>query len=209
MHADPDTLIAAVAAMIGGLLGFAALLLAGVALVHVLRLPQDLPDGPRFEPPAPPLRAQGERSSALLAAARQAGIAALYARARALELAARECQALAVGPAAAPAAVPGSAAPASNTVAAQCEGAVAASATAGEALRAFDQRLRAAPGADAGTVALAAVLAAQEPVVAGALAAARRLAASGGAAPAPRRRWLLLVAVLVLWLAALTALLWR
>jgi hypothetical protein len=207
MHAEPETLIAVVIAMIGGLLGFATLLLAGVALVRALRLPQDLPDGPRFEPPPPPLQEHGERSLAVQAAQRQAALAVLYARARDLELGAHECQALQGQLGAAPAA-PADAGAAAELIG-QLQAASAASAAAAAALRAFDARLRAAPGADAGNAALSAELALGEPVVQGALVAARRLAASAPAQPQRRRLLLLLVAFLLLWLAALAAMLWR
>lgn len=204
MVADPQTLIAVVVALVGGLLAFATLLLAGVALVHALRLPQDLPDGPRFEPPPPPLRPRGEAQGALLAAERQAAVAALYARARALELGERECQALA-GERRRTAA-PGGGGPAPDP---QLQAAAGACAAAQAALSSFDQRLRAAPGADAGDEALAAELAAAEPVVGDALAAARARAAAAPPAGRRRRRLLLLAAFLLLWLAALAVLLWR
>jgi hypothetical protein len=206
MQADPQTLIAVVVALVGGLLAFAILLLAGVALVHALRLPQDLPDGPRFEPPPPPLRARGEVQGARQAAQRQAAVAALYAHARDLDLQERECQALAAlaAPAGAPRPPPAVAVPA-----AQLQAAAEACAAAQGALRAFDQRLRGAPAADAGNDALAAELAACAPVVGEALAAARALAAAAPAAGPPRRRLLLLAAFLLLWLAALAVLLWR
>jgi hypothetical protein len=204
MHADPETLFAVVAAMVGGLMGFAVLLLAGVALVHALRLPQDLPDGPRFEPPPPPLQPRGERGLALKAAQRQAVVAALYARARELEHGGRECQALMGALATAPVQ-----AGASAGLAQRLQAATEACAAVATAMRAFDGSLRAAPLSDAGSEAFAAALAAREPEVQDALAAARKVAADP-AAPGPgRHRLLLLFAFLLLWLAALAALLWR
>ncbi len=203
MHADPEMLTAVVVALVGGLTVFAVLLLAGVALVRALGLPQELPDGPRFEPPPPPLRAHGERSGALQAAARQAAVTALYARARELEFQERECQALA-GPHSGREAEAGAA-----LLAPQLQAASAASAAAQAALLAFDRRQRAAPAADAGQGELAAALAQGEPVVQGALAAARALAPGGAPAGPSRRRLLLLSGFLLLWLAALAAVLWR
>jgi hypothetical protein len=52
---DPATL-ATIAAILGAMLVFAFTVLIGRSLVRVLRLPTDLPPGPRFAPPPPPAR---------------------------------------------------------------------------------------------------------------------------------------------------------
>jgi hypothetical protein len=203
MTTSPEMLIAVLAAMVAGLLGFSALLLLGGPLVRAMRLPPDLLDGPRFEPPPPPLRTTGERSAAGQAASRQAGLAALYARVRDLELAASECQALSRPPYAPPAHAGDASALADHVAAA-----LAASSAADAALRAWDERLRAAaPGAAEEAPAFSAALAAWEATVQGAVAPARRLVSP--LAQAPAWRLLLLVAVLVLWLVGLAAWLWR
>ena len=70
------------AAIIVALLVFAGLLLFGTGLVRWLRLPTDLPEGPRFEPPAP--TPVDDPAGAPERAAAQALVAARGTRARAL-----------------------------------------------------------------------------------------------------------------------------
>lgn len=54
----------AMGAVILGLLLFAGLLLTGLAIIRCLGLPQDLPEGPRFEPPPPDIREPTSRAAA-------------------------------------------------------------------------------------------------------------------------------------------------
>jgi hypothetical protein len=92
MPFDPALVNLVMAALVGGLVLFASLLLFGTRLVRWLKLPQDLPEGPRFEPPPPPAVARGDRARAAQTAAAQARLAALYADAHAVVRAAAACQ---------------------------------------------------------------------------------------------------------------------
>ena len=94
MPADQLNLFLTMAAMIGGLMIFALLLLVGVRIVRWLKLPQELPEGPRFEPPPPPTVAHGNRAQAAVMAASQAKLYALYAQAHQAVRAAFETQEL-------------------------------------------------------------------------------------------------------------------
>ncbi len=69
-------------AIVAALLVFAGMLLLGVAIVRWLRLPTDLPEGPRFEPPPPDL--VEDPAGAADRAADRAAWAALGNRARVL-----------------------------------------------------------------------------------------------------------------------------
>jgi len=69
-------------AIIAALLVFAGMLLLGVAIVRWLKLPTDLPEGPRFEPPPPDLIE--DPAGAAERAAERAAWAALGHRARVL-----------------------------------------------------------------------------------------------------------------------------
>lgn len=80
--------MAIVGGVIAGLLIFSAMLLGGLRLVRWLGLPQDVPEGAHYSPPAPPLRAAGNAAEAQAVAALQARRRALYARARAIRAAA-------------------------------------------------------------------------------------------------------------------------
>lgn len=92
MAPGPDLPLLSMCALIGGLLLFAALLLLGTVIVRWLKLPQDLPEGPRFEPPPPPTVPRGARARAAATAAEQARLRTLYAEAHAVAQAAAECQ---------------------------------------------------------------------------------------------------------------------
>lgn len=81
MPADPQLVFVAMAVVIGGLLLFVALLFAGLGVVRLLKLPQELPEGPRFEPPPPPARSGGDRVEARRVAERQARLRQVYAQA--------------------------------------------------------------------------------------------------------------------------------
>ena len=74
----------AMAGVVLALLVFAGLLLAGGVIVRWLGLATDLPDGPRFEPPAPPLVDHAAPEQAR-------SIAAVTHRRAALGSIAREC----------------------------------------------------------------------------------------------------------------------
>jgi hypothetical protein len=92
MPTDQLQLFLTMATMIGGLLLFALLLLVGVRMVRWLNLPQELPEGPRFEPPPPPTVAKGNRAQAAVVATTQATLSALYAQAHQAVRAAFETQ---------------------------------------------------------------------------------------------------------------------
>lgn len=66
---EPGLVLAAISAVVGALAVFAALLLAGVRIVSALRLPTELPEGPRFEPAPPPAHAPGDPAAARARAA--------------------------------------------------------------------------------------------------------------------------------------------
>jgi len=92
MPAGPELLPLSMAALVGGLMIFALLLLLGTAIVRWLKLPQDLPEGPRYEPPSPPSVPTGNRAAAAIAAAAQARLRTVYAQAHAVMMAAAQCQ---------------------------------------------------------------------------------------------------------------------
>ena len=205
MHADPVPMIATVAAMVGGLLVFALLLLAGGAVVRWLRLPQDLPDGPRFEPPPPALVQHPDRALAMACARRQSDAHALYARVKAATQTALECQLFAESLPA------GQMAP--EVAAALERGLAQARASYKAMLAALDDqsaRMRQAPASDAvvtGATELLALCAREQQVASDALAQMRSSASGMVAPPRGTSRWLVIAAViLVLWLVALLAL---
>jgi hypothetical protein len=210
MPNDPLVALYAVAAVIGGLLAFAALLLAGVGVVRRLALPQELPEGPRFEPPPPPLRARPDRAAAREAAVRQEALRALYARGLPILRSAQQCHEL-LGAAEGVAGVD----PAVKTTALaelqrSAATAAAAATAADQALRQLDQELRRVPGPDAAGLAAAATAASvcvdQQALAAqGALAAARAAAAALPDLQGRRRLWLMLglLAVMVAWVVAM------
>jgi hypothetical protein len=140
MPVDPQLLPLSMIAIVGGLMIFALLLLFGVKLIRWLKLPQDLPEGPRFEPPPPPSVLRGDRTAAAATAAVQARLQAIYAQAHAVVRAAAECQELhhfvrSAGPVEPFAAV--------APVTERCSAAAVTNATAMEqVLSAFDGRLR-------------------------------------------------------------------
>lgn len=208
MAPDPDLPLLSMSALIGGLMLFAALLLLGTAIVRWLKLPQELPEGPRFEPPPPPTVPRGDRATAALAAATQARLRAVYGEAYAVAQAAAECQGLhqqvssagAVEPYAAVAAITG---PCAAT-------ALASSKVVETSLDAFTARLhkeRAAVG-DVEIAAMHQLLAEHTLTVQGALTQVR-----SAIAPLPdggNRRLIILVVMLVvmiLWVVAMQVLL--
>jgi len=203
MPAGPDTLMLTMAALIGGLMIFAVLLLLGTRIVRWLDLPQDLPEGPRFEPPPPPSVAKGDRAAAAAVAVVQARLQAVYQEAHALIRAAAECQDLHQQVKSAGAVEPFAAV---APITERCSATAATSATAVEqALMAFDRRLRAdrAAAAEAEVEALRKNLAGHALTVQGALTQAR-----AAVAPLPdggNRRLLLLVGLLVVMIAWVVA----
>lgn len=92
MPVDPTPVMLAVAAVIAGLVVFAGLVLAGVAIVRRLGLPPGLPEGPNYEPPPPPVRDRPDRKAAQATAQAQARLQRLYDRARSAASASHECQ---------------------------------------------------------------------------------------------------------------------
>jgi hypothetical protein len=78
---DPALITLIMFSLVGGLLLFAGLLLSGVWLIRFLKLPTDLPEGPRFEAPPPPLMPRGDRVAAAPVAAQQQRFHALFATA--------------------------------------------------------------------------------------------------------------------------------
>ena len=140
MPVDPQLLPLSMIAIVGGLMIFAVLLLFGVKLIRWLKLPQDLPEGPRFEPPPPPSVLRGDRTAAAATAAVQVRLQAIYSQAHAVVRAAAECQELhllvrSAGPVEPFAAV--------APVTERCSAAAVTNATAMEnVLSDFDRRLR-------------------------------------------------------------------
>jgi hypothetical protein len=84
-----DGIVIVVCGVVGGLLAFSLTLLFGTWLVKRLALPQDLPEGARYSPPAPPIDYAPEPTRAKATAALQARRAALFARIHALPEGAR------------------------------------------------------------------------------------------------------------------------
>ena len=66
----PTDLMAPMGAVIAALVLFAGLLHLGLVIVRRLKLPQDLPEGPHYEPPPPPVSEVLDPASAQSAAAR-------------------------------------------------------------------------------------------------------------------------------------------
>jgi hypothetical protein len=73
---------AVMGAVAAALMVFGGALLAGSRLVRCLRLPQDLPDGPRFSPPPPPVLELPDRVRAAAVRATQELRQARFVRAR-------------------------------------------------------------------------------------------------------------------------------
>lgn len=71
---------AVMAAVFGGLVITFLSLLFGDAVVRILKLPRDLPDGPRFEPP-PPAAHAGDRAASQAIAEKQRRLQRIYAEA--------------------------------------------------------------------------------------------------------------------------------
>jgi hypothetical protein len=91
----PSDVIAAMTGVIGGAFLFALALLSGIRIVRVLRLPQDLPDAIRFEPPPPLLREVADRDQAIAAASKQDRLRRIYQDGRRAVLAAQRTHDLA------------------------------------------------------------------------------------------------------------------
>ena len=205
MPVDPQLLPLNMIAIVGGLMIFAVLLLFGVKLIRLLKLPQDLPEGPRFEPPPPPSVIRGDRTAAAATAAVQARLQAIYTQAHSVVRAAAECQELhgfvrSAGPLEPFAAV--------APVTERCSAAAVTNATAMEhVLAIFDRRLR----TDRAAVTVADIEAAARNIGSYAVNAQSALSAARAAiAPLPngganRRLYILLalLAVMIAWVFAM------
>lgn len=97
----PAELLAPMVAVLAALALFGTLLQVGLVIVRRLKLPQDLPEGPHFEPPPPPVSAVLEPTAARARAAVQARRRAIHARAHAAARAAAACAEAALIPLAA------------------------------------------------------------------------------------------------------------
>jgi len=176
--------------VVGAVAVFGGVLVAGVAIVKRLKLPVDLPDGPRFEPPPPPMVPSDTPVAAARAVAeRQARLGRIHADALACLRAAQQCHELI-------AALPAQRDAATAAVAARIE---RCAATAGEAAARAEARL-------AGGDVDAAEAAVRGDLVAANAALAEAEAASATLPNTQRRRlmlWILLGLVAVAWLAAL------
>jgi hypothetical protein len=202
MAPAPDLVLLSMAALIGGLVIFAGLLLLGTRIVRWLGLVperKDLPEGPRFEPPPPPPVARPDRAAAGVVAAAQARLRSLYAEAHAVVSAGLECQALHHQVVAA-----GQVSPFVEVVPVteRCSATAVASATAVEkALSSFDQRLR----TDRTAIGEAEITALRQEISAHALSAQGALTqARAAVAPLPdggNRRLIVLVVMLVVMIA--------
>lgn len=87
----PDELLVPMVGVVVALLLFGALLQWGVWIIRRLKLPNDLPEGPHFEPPPPAIRDAIGPDEARRIAAVQLQRRARFARARAAATAAMRC----------------------------------------------------------------------------------------------------------------------
>jgi hypothetical protein len=205
MPADPLQLFLTMFAMIGGLMIFALLLLAGVAIVRWLKLPQELPEGPRFEPPPPPTVAHGNRAQAAVVAASQATLRMLYDQAHQAARAAFETQELHQF---ANTAGTGEKVNAITAITSRC---AATALTAGtmveQTLTTFDQQVRTqrATLTDAGIVRVRAVIDSQLIIIQSALTEARSAVQPLGDGQGNRRLIILVVllVVMIAWVIAM------
>ena len=94
----PTDLMAPMGAVIAALMLFAGLLHLGLFIVRRLKLPQDLPEGPHYEPPPPPVSEVLDPAAARAVAALQARRRAVYERAHAAARAAADCAEAALVP---------------------------------------------------------------------------------------------------------------
>jgi hypothetical protein len=78
MGIPPAELLAAMGGIIGGLLVMVVCVLTGTRIVRWLKLPQELPEGPLFEPPPPPIRSKPDRKQAHEMAALQQRLRTIY-----------------------------------------------------------------------------------------------------------------------------------
>ncbi len=212
MASDP-LVVLVVAGVIGGLVAFAVLLLAGAGVVRWLRLPQELPEIPRFEPPPPPLRVHPDRAAARVAAARQAELRQIFARGLGICHAAQQCHEL-LGGVEALTGLDAALRDPALTELRRCSATSSAALTvADQSLRELDQTLRGAPATApaagaapvADIAAVAAVVDQQALAAQGALAAARAAVQALPDLTGRRRLWLMLalLAVMVAWVVAM------
>ncbi len=208
----------AVLSVIGGTMGFALLLLFGTWLVRRLKLPQDLPEALRFEPPPPAVRAHGDPVAARVTAERQARLRAVFARGLEVQRSAARCHELqiALDQAAAAASTGTDGEPLRLAAAAGVRAAATArtaSAAAEQVVRAADRRQRSEAGGldDAAILALDQALAAQAVTATGAQTEAEAAAHVLTDADGRRRIWvmLLILGALLAWVVAMQILLRR
>ena len=202
MPADPQLVFVAMAVVIGGLMLFVALLFGGLGVVRLLKLPQELPEGPRFEPPPPPARVGGDRVEAKRVAERQARLRQVYAQAHDVVRTSWSCRDL--RSTLVPVAGDERVRHASEVVTTASATARTASDAAEALLADCDKRLRAdhASVTDAEIAALSETLQSHAVTAQGALTVARQ-AAEGLAGDGGRRRILLMLAalaVMVVWI---------
>lgn len=218
MPPDPSIVMLAVMSAIGGTMVFALLLLFGTWLVRRLKLPQDLPEVLRFEPPPPPLRPTGEVATARVTAERQGRLRAAFARGLESQRSAMRCHELLIAleraVAAAPVGADGEPLRLAAASGARAAATARSAATAAEQLvREADQRLRAEASGfdDAAIVALDRALAAQSVTATGALTEAESAARLLTDADGRRRIWvmLLILGALLAWVIAMQVLLRR
>ena len=185
----PSELMAPMGAVVAALVLFAGLLHLGLSIVRRLKLPQDLPEGPHYEPPPPPVSEALTPAAARAVAAVQAQRRAMYARAHGAARAAADCAEASLIPLIATPGAPAPAAAQADLLRHAAEAKAAAEA-AEAAMRGSDLAQAAADTerhaavADAALVACAAVLAPFPE-------------------PGNRRMWIMLVAlgvVVVIWL---------
>jgi len=91
MPAVPFEPFIGMAAVVGALLAFAGLLQAGLFVVRWLKLPQDLPEGAYFSPPAPPIADRLTPAEAQTRALATAALRRLYVMAHLAQRAAVAC----------------------------------------------------------------------------------------------------------------------
>jgi len=91
----PTDLLVPMVGVVMALLLFAGLLQLGLVIVRALKLPNDLPEGPHFEPPPPAIQDVLSPVEAARIAAHQARLRHVYGRARSASQSAQVCAELA------------------------------------------------------------------------------------------------------------------
>ncbi len=187
-------------AMTSALFAFSGMVLFGVRLVRWLQLPQDLPEGARYEPPAPPAHYDSSFAEAGRIAALTAARATVYAQAHAAYRAA-----VFTHDAAAQLRERSAAAPDDRTLAQATATAVEAATTAGVATTSADAALptaAAAPSA-ADIAAVASTVAMFAATAESAQQAATQALSTVPTPPRSRRLLYVLIAILAAWALAM------